>query len=262
MKKLLIFVLFLGFVSHNMMAQTLIDTKKVPETITKRFDKKYKSAQEVKWYQLGPAHDYMVKCLNQGLILEIKYTADGKEYYSKTEVEIGRLNSKIAEDLKHNHKDKKIQQAFLIEKGRRDKYYSVILHKSQGRKLPPLVYDAQYTFQGQYLTLYEPDLKPIEKKEYKADKYEEEMGEEAEAGDLNNVEYDQSIKKDDLPGPAVSYLKDNFDIEYRYRDIRIKKNKKYGEYYYVVLKKQGDKISYVHYFDTYGELIKVVEEEL
>jgi hypothetical protein len=254
MKKIVIIALLIGFFGQYGWGQTLIDTKKVPAKVIKKFETKNRGVKEVKWYIFDLEHDYLVKYLSNSLECQIRYDKLGKEISSKKEVELKSLNSKIADDLRKNHKDKKVYKAYLIVKGRKDKYYSVILHKSQGRKKPPLVYDAQYTINGSYLTLYEPEIELEEEEEYKADKYEESMDEDTE--DLESVEYDQKIKKDDLPSSVVKYLKKRYDIEYKYKDIRIKKNKKYGEYYYIELKKQGEKKKYIYYFDMYGKMIK------
>lgn len=260
MKKFFIFLLFVGFVSQYAYSQKLIDTKKVPAIVTKRFDKSYRNAKEAKWFIMELEHNYLVKFLDNTMEVEVLFNKDGKELSSKTQVPLSKLNSKISEDLRKNHRDKKVDKAYLIEKGRREKYYSVILLKSQGRKKAPLVYDAQYNFNGSYLTLYEPELEPIEDEEVEADKYEEKMSEETE--ELEGSYTEQKISKSDLPSPAINYLEDHFDLSYRYKEVYAKHNKKYGDYYYVVLKKQGEKKKYVHYFDMYGKLIKVDEVEL
>ncbi len=260
MKKIIIIALILGFFGQQAWSQTLIDTKKVPEKVVKKFTSKNRGVKSIKWYIYDLEHDYLVKYTSNGLEAQIRYDKTGKVISSKKEVELKSLNSKIADDLRKNHKDKKVIKAYLIVKGRKDKYYSVILHKSQGRKKPPLVYDAQYTFNGAYLTLYEPEPEIEKEAEYKADKYEEDM--DGDTSELDDVEYDQKIKKNDLPSPVTSYLKERYDIEYKFKDIRIKKNKRYGEYYYIELKKQGEKKKYIFYFDMYGKLIKSKVENL
>lgn len=260
MKKLFILLLFIAFVSQQSYSQKLIDAKKVPEVVTKRFDKSYRNAKEPKWYLVELEHDYLVKFLDNTLEYEVLFNNVGKELSSKKEVPLSKLHSKISEDIRENHRDKKVDKAYLIEKGRRDKYFSVILLKSQGRKKEPLVYDAQYNFNGSYLTLYEPELKVKPVKEEVDEKFQEEMDEDK--GELKGGYTDEKISKNDLPTPAINYLSENFDIEYRYKEIYAKHNKEYGNYYYVVLKKQGEKKKYVHYFDMYGKLIKVDEVEL
>jgi hypothetical protein len=147
------------------------------------------------------------------------------------------------------------QEAFYIEKGRRDKYYSIILHKSQGRKKPPLVYEIQYDKQGKFLTIYEPEIEEVAEDDNTDEDFLEELDEDL--SELKKgVDYDKKLSKKDLPGPAVVYLKKKHDIEYRYKLIQIQKNKKYGEHYYVELKKQGEKKKYIYYFDTKGKLLK------
>jgi hypothetical protein len=255
--KITVLLLLIGLFSQIGISQTLLDTKKVPANVIKKFSKKHRDVTEVKWYLYE--HNYMVKCLDKGLQSEIVYSSVGKELFSKSEVEIGSLNSKIADDLRANHKDKKIIAAYLYANGPRDKYYSVILHKSQGRKKPPLEYEAQYTFTGAYLTLYEPEINMDGPEEVKDDKYDKEM--DSEVDDFEDTVDDQKIKKGDLPSPIIQYVKDNFEYEYRYKEIWIKNNAKYGDFYYIVLKKQGEKKKFKLYFDTFGKFLnKEVEE--
>jgi hypothetical protein len=260
MKKLLLLLLLFGFASQYSFGQKLLDSKKVPTTITKRFAKKHRNAKEIKWFLLDQEHNYLVKYFDNSMECEAVYDKLGKELSSKTEVPLSKLNSKISEDLRTNHKDKNVDKAYLIVKGPREKYYSVILLKSQGRKKDPLVYEAQYNFNGSYLTLYEPEIPEEAEKEEGADKYEQKMEEETD--DLEGSYSEEKISKSDLPSPIVTYIKKNYDIAYKYKDIYAKHNKQYGDYYYIVLKKQGEKKKFIHYFDMYGKLIKVKEVEL
>ncbi len=258
MKKLFIILLLVGFVSQLTYSQKLINEKKVPTIVTKRFAKKYRNAKEQKWYIIELEHNYMVKFFNNAMETEVVYNNQGRMLSSKTEVPLSKLNSRIAEDLRKNHKDKKVKKAYLIVKGPREKYYSVILHKSQGRKKPPLVYEAQYNFNGSYLTLYEPEIEDSPKKE-KVDKFEEKVEND---NDIDGSYSDEKISKKDLPTQIIDYISNHFSVDYRYKEIYAKHNKKYGDYYYVVLKKQGEKKKYIHYFDMYGKLIKVKEVNL
>jgi hypothetical protein len=253
--------MLIGFFSNNSYCQTLIDVKKVPEAITKKFTKKYKTPQETKWFVIDPQKDYLVKFLNNGLDAEIKYDKLGKEIASKMQIEISKLNTKIADDIRKNHSDKKIDKAYLIISGPTQKYYSVILHKSQSRKKPPLVYDAQYNFQGVVITVYEPTIEEEKVEEDTQDKYGEKV--DKELSDLEEVEYDKSIKKDDLPSPAIDYLKERHDlIDYRFKEVRIRENKTYGEHYYVELKKQGEKKLFIYNFDIYGKMLSEEVQDL
>ncbi len=257
MKNTVLIILLIGLFSQIGISQTLVDTKKVPANIIKKFNKKHRDVKEVKWYLYE--HNYMVKCLERDLKTEIVYSSVAKELFSKSEVEIGSLNSKIADDLRANHKYKKIITAYLYVNGPRDKYYSVILHKSQGRKKAPLEYEAQYTFTGAYLTLYEPEIKLEGEKEIKDDKYD--MAMDSEVDDFEDSVDDQKVKKGDLPSPIIQYVKDNFEYEYRYKEIWIKNNAKLGDFYYLVLKKQGEKKKFKLYFDTFGKFLKREVEE-
>lgn len=260
MKKLILFLFLIGFTAQFSTAQKLINAKKVPAIVIRHFEKKYRHAEKPKWYILEKEHNYLVKFYIGKLRAEVTYTNAGRQIHSKMEVFISKLNSRIANDIHKNHRDKKVKEAFLIVNSPRDKYYSVILTKSQGRKKPPLVYEAQYNFNGSYLTLYEPEIKDDPKADKGPDKYEKEMDKETQ--ELEGGYQDQKIGKNDLPSPVISYLKKHYGIEYHYKEIFAKHNNKYGDYYYVVLKKQGEKVKHLFYFDMYGKLIKTKDVDL
>lgn len=253
MKHLMIVLLLLAFFSQGIIAQKLIKGKNVPKLVKDRFDRTFKKAESVKWFEDDNA--FVVKFLERGNKCEATIDRTGKIVMTKKAIPLKQLSSKIADDLRKNHKKLDPQEAYYIEKGRREKYYSIILHKSQGRKKPPLVYEIQYDKQSRFLTIYEPEMKEEEPEDNKDEKFLDDLDEDL--SDLEeDVDYDKKLNKKDLPGPAVAYLDKKFDIEYRYKVIKLQKNKKYGEHYYVERKKQGDDVRYLFWFDTKGKLLK------
>jgi len=251
---ILLFVAF--FFSMGLWAQKAIDTKKVPSATQKAFKRKNSRSTDVKWFEDRDNRLYHVKFKENGSPAEVIITYDNKIIEKKTDVAYKMLPSKIRENLKKDYKKLKFHKATLIVKGRKDKYYSIIMHESQGRKKAPKVWEIQYTLQGKLLTVYEPEEEIVEE-EYQADRYEETL--DAEATELQGKVRDEKVSKKELPTGITSYMEKHYDYEYRYKEILLKTNAKYGQYYYIVMKKQGEKVKYVHYFDTMGKLIKVEE---
>lgn len=258
MKKLLpIFVLF--FFTLSVSGQTLIDTKKVPENVKKAFKRKNSRATEVKWFEDRDDRQYTVKFKENGVKCWVLTDFEGIILEKHTDITYKGLPERIRINLKEDYKKLKFYSAESIVKGRKDKYYSILLHESQGKKKKPLVWEIQYTLQGNFLTFYEPVV-DAEEEEYEADNMDLKMDEEA-AG-LEGKVRDEKVDKKELPTAITKYLKDNYDHEYRAKEILLKSNTKYGQYYYIVMKKQGEKMDYIHYFDTNGKLIKKQEQNL
>ncbi len=254
---LLLFIAF--FFTVSLWAQKAIDTKKVPAATQKAFKRKNSRSTDVKWFEDRDKRLYTVNFKENGSPAEVIITYDNKIIEKKSDVEYKMLPSKIRENLKKAYKKLKFHKAKLIVKGRKDKYYSIIMHESQGRKKAPKIWEIQYTIQGKLLTVYEPEEEIVEE-EYEADRYEQHL--DAETGELQGKVRDEKVSKKELPTGITSYMKKHYDYEYKYKEILLKSNSKYGQYYYIVMKKQGEKVKYVHYFDTMGKLIKVKEVSL
>jgi hypothetical protein len=177
----------------------------------------------------------------------------------RTETSYKKLPEKIKAALKKDYKKLDFVSAEKVEKGKKDRYYSIIMHEKQGRKKKPLVWEIQYNLQGKFLTAYEPD-RDYGDEEIKNDRYDEMMDEDTE--ELQETVRDEPVDKKDLPTAILEYLKKNYDSEYRAKEILLKYNYKYGQYYYIVMKKQGEKREFIHYFDINGKLLKKRERDL
>ncbi len=254
-KVLLLAFLMMGATSFG---QKLIDTKKVPDNVKRTLKKKASRATDVKWFKDG--HDYIAKYKLNDQPSEAHINMDAILTLLKTKVDPRKLPSAIQKDLSQRHKKKKIYEAYSIVKSRRDKYYSIILHKSQGRKKPPLVYEVQYTFQGKYITTFEPEIEIVEEEATGPSKFDKDVDKDMDK--LKEKVRDEKVKRKDLPSKIETYLKANFDHEYTAKEIFLKSNTKYGQYYYIVMKKQGEKKKFIHFFDLEGNLLKKRVETL
>ncbi len=253
MKHLSFLLLFFIFAGYSTAAQELIKPSEVPSNIIRRFEQKNRNVSDTKWYR-NEHKTYTAIFIDKGNKTEITLDSGGKVIKKVQIIKLEKLNNKISTDLKKNHKDLDAISATLIEEGRNDKYYSIILHKSQGRKKAPLVYEIQYDFQGKLITMYEPEEADIIEESNKKDSYDDDLDEDLE--DLEEVEYNVDIKKSGLPGPAGAYLKKRFDLDYHYPTIRLNKNQRYGPHYFVEVRKIGEGKTYQFWFDTHGNLLR------
>lgn len=259
MKKKLLLILFLiGAVASY--GQKLIDEKNVPKEIISVFKKKMPGSTEAKWFQKDQI--FTVKYMSKEYPGEAQFTREGVILMTKLGIDPETLPASVQTDLAKTQKGKRIHEAFLITKGKKEKYYSIILHEKQGRKQEPLVYEAHYTMQGKLITIYEPQIEEetVEDQEEKPSKFSKEVDEEVE--ELKEKVKDEKISRKDLPSEAESYLTENFDHEYRAKEILVKSNSEYGQYYEVIMKKQGEKIEHILLFDYKGNLLKRKEVQL
>lgn len=251
MKQLTLLLLIIS-ISGITYAQELVRTSDVPTSISRRFEQKNRSATKVKWYR-NPNKSYIAEFVDNGNQTSVTINQEGKVVKKIVAIKLKELNNKISTDLRKNHKDLDAISATLIEEGRKNKYYSIVLHKDQGRKKEPLVYEIQYDLQGKFITMYEPEIED-DTEEYKSDDYANELDEDLE--DLEEIEYNVDIKKSGLPGPAGAYLKKRFDLDYHYPTIRLNKNMRYGPHYFVEARKIGEGVTHQFWFDTDGKLLR------
>lgn len=242
--------------SLGMNAQKLIKQEDVPRDVVKRFEKKFRGASKVKWFKVEKVN-YLVKFEmneNEG---EAHLDKMGVITGSKLEVDADKLPSRAYQYLKDEHKRKKVHRVYSVTEGRKDQYFSVILHESQGRKKSPLVYEVQFDRAGKYLTTFTPNVEDEVAVEER-DRFIERVSDEQ----VEDVSDEMEVRKKDLPSDVLNYLDTHYDYEYREKEIKLITTKEMGQVYYVVMKKQGEKVDHVHYFSLEGKLLKKEEIEL
>ncbi len=179
MKSTLIILITL-FMAISAMPQKLVNEKKVPEKVKKSFKKKASQASEAKWFALETV--YTVKYYINEKEGQMEIDTSGKILSTKTEIIYDKLPTQAKIDLEENHRKKKIEIVYYIEKSKKDKYYSVIALEKRGRKEEPAKYEIQYDTQGKLITIFEPEEAPIDDEdeggEEEISKEEEEMDEE------------------------------------------------------------------------------------
>ncbi|MBN2747257.1 MAG: hypothetical protein JXR34_11075, partial [Bacteroidales bacterium] len=118
----------------SVFSQKLIEEKKVPEAVLRTFKKKAGGATEIKWFQ--KSHEFTAKYKIGEYTGEATFSREGDLILKKTGMDFKKLPVKILDDLAKEHRNKRIHEVFMVEKGRKEKYYSIILHQKQGRKKP------------------------------------------------------------------------------------------------------------------------------
>ena len=250
---LLISIFMLSTVAIN--AQELIKEEDVPENVKRSFERRNKRATQIKWFKVDKKN-YLVKFSGRNGKTTVHIDKEGVIDKTVSESSEDDLPSRAHEYLKENHRRKKIHEVNYVERGRKDRYYSVILHERQGRKKPPKVYEVQFDKSGRYITTFLPELEDdntLSSVQGKT-KFMEEVDEELD--DLSEEEDVIQVDIKEIPTPAAEYLDKRFDYEYSAETCKIIKTKEYGQVYYIVMKKQGDKTRHVHYFDLKGKLLK------
>lgn len=251
---LLVFVLF-GFYCS---AQVLIEATKVPKPVQEAFKKRASKSTQIKWFKVKEG--FLVKYTFGGETEETLFDKMGEQLKDKVSFNIEKLPKIIVDDIDQNQKKKEIYEAYVVTEGRKDKYYCIILHEQKKRKEEPVVFEIQYTMQGKMITIYEPlaeveEVAPVDEEPNKS-----EIKLEAEAEQLAENAVGDKVKIKDLPTEITDYISANYDYNYSYKESKIIEHQTYGEVYCIIMKRQGEKKQYVHYFDVKGKLLEKTEE--
>jgi hypothetical protein len=255
-KILLLLIVIVGLSVFESTAQTLIKEEDVPENVRFTFERRYKRAEKVKWFKVDK-RNFIVKYESADGEAEVHIDRDGVISLTKTKVDETQIPSRALDYLRENHRRLRVHKVYFIERGRRDRFYQVFLHESQGRKKPPKVYEVQFDNSGRYITTFYPEYEP-EEEELEPTEFAEEIDEDLD--ELQEVEEELDVSIKEIPSKASIYLKENFDYEYSDKICRIINHEEHGRVYYIVMKKQGEKVSYAHYFDLKGNLIEKFTE--
>lgn len=239
----------------NTNSTKVILEKDVPELVLKDFNRKYSRAQEVVWLKDGDKYIsnyylYDEKCKNI-------YKKDGTLEKVIKEVFYNDLRPNIHDYMNEHYKYLKIDSCFLVEEGRKNRYYRIVGYEKV-RGVDPEDYpvtEIQFTSIGQFLTAILPDPIDNDNDEYIDEDFKEEVEEEMQEGTFENSG-DQNITKKELPSTALEYLALNFDYDWRYDVVQIRETEEWGQVYYVKMKLEGNKDYVEHYFDIKGKLLK------
>lgn len=231
----------------------IIPESKVPEIVVKDFKRKLSKATNVYWQKKN--YDFLAKYKINGLKGQILYDRDGVLKIYREEKSLEKIHPQIQKYISENYKSHKYDKIEFVQEGRKEKYYSVIIYEKKKKKDEPVYTEVQFTTAGRYLTTYEPEIEYEDDDEdiWADDKFAEKADEDLD--ELKEVK-EQNISKRELPSVALDYLNENFDNDWNWKELMIKNHKKYGNVYYVLLKREGQKLSIEHYFDINGELLE------
>lgn len=252
---LLISIFMLSTVAIN--AQELIKEEDVPENVKRSFERRNKRATQIKWFKVDKKN-YLVKFNGRYGKSEVSIDRDGVIDQTVSESSEDDLPSRAFEYLRENHRRKKIHEVNYVQRGRKDRFYKVILHERQGRKKPPKVYEVQFDHSGRYITTFLPEPEDDAPEDIGKTDFMEDIDEDLE--ELSEKEEEIEVDIKEIPTPASEYIDKNYNYEYSPQVCKIITSEEFGRVYYIVMKKQGDKTRHVHYFDLKGKLLKKEEK--
>ncbi|MFO8054347.1 MAG: PepSY-like domain-containing protein [Bacteroidales bacterium] len=231
-------------------AQDTLKTKEVPDIVVQNFERRNRGVENTIW--LKENDKFLVS-------YETRRGEEETKYYTKTgELEktvkiipLDELRSNMLEYIDSEFRNYTPYKAYYIEKGRRDRYYSILMHHRKADDPPDT--EIQFDQSGRFLTvenLYFPE-ENTEEPEIDAD-FAEQV--DTDVSEISAVEYGESVKLKELPSKALDYIQQVYPRPFRVKKATVEKLK--GKpIYEVFVKKQGDDYYYALHFTFDGELL-------
>lgn len=232
---------------------TPVSEKSLPEAVAAEFKRTFSKSIEVNWYKKD--FIFKVKFIKDGKKVTADYDRMGPLLLSRITLSEGDLHPSIKKYLYENYKNSLVRSGEMVEKGK-EKYVRVFIYDIKSKEAKPPLTEIQFTPIGKFITKFEPDQIENEPEEViysKDEKFAKKV--EKETDDLMDNK-DQKVKQKELPSPAIDYIAANFDYNWRWEIISLKTTEEFGQIYYVVMKKGGQKERIEHFFDLYGKLLK------
>lgn len=252
----LLLLLLIPFVTNG---QDTLKTKEVPENVRESFERRNRRVENTVWVKEGDK--FIVSYENRRGEKENKYYNEQGEMEKMVQKQhIDNIRDNMMEYIEKNYPYYEPYELYYIEKGRRDRYYSIYMrHKKPDN--PPKT-EIQFSKSGQFITI--KNLYIPEKKEEEEDKLDEDFAEKVkqDTDELKTVE-EGEVKKKNLPSNILDYIEEFYPYPYRMKSANLK-NTDEGPIYIVIMKIQGKDHHYKLTFNYNGKNLKdekVYEED-
>ncbi len=234
----------------------------VPPVVLKEFTRRVKKANETSWLDVDTAYRADFKTGNSDAYALFTKEGEWIKTSMKMKAKFKNLHPGIQRYFAENMEAFSFQYAEDVHEAPNEKYFNVvILDKTDdplaGEELLPT--QLHFTKSGKHVATFYPDYS-VERYQKPTDKKWEKTASDNKVAAAGGEVSEKDISRKDLPTKAQAYLNKNYDNEWRTRVCRAIEDETHGILYYVVMKKQGQNLSYEHYFDLEGNLIEEAED--
>lgn len=240
-------------------AQDTLKTSDLPTDVKRNFERRNRNIDGEVW--LKDSNNYLVTYENRRGYKESKYydkTGELLKTVQKQPVE--EIRSSMMDYIDENYGRYEPYEMYFIEKDRRERYYSILMHHKKADDPPET--EIQFDQSGRFITIYNLYIPDKEKVEPEIDEdFAEQVDEEAER--LSTTIREREVKKKNLPSSVLDYVEEAYPYPFRMKSSRLT-NSPDGPLYIIIMKEQGDDFYYKLTFNYSGEIVsdeKVYEED-
>lgn len=249
------------YVTEDMDAKyhSALKKSEVPDVVLESFERRNRNAGQTIWTRDG--ENYVVTYTNRyKKEVEKYYTEEGELIKTVQKEDLDEIRSSMLEYIDDNYGKYRPYEAYYVEKGRRDRYYKILMHHKKADDPPET--EIQFDQSGNFITifnLYIPEDEDKEEEEIDED-FAEELDEDAD--ELAQRVNEKEVKKKELPTSALKYINDNYPYPFRMKKAQLK-NSSRGPIYDVKMKQQGEDFFIRLKFTNNGKIFsdKKIEED-
>jgi hypothetical protein len=230
---------------HNAMKKS-----EVPEAVLESFERRNRNVGQTIWTKDGDR--YVVTYTNRyKKEVEKFYSEEGELIKTKQKEDLDDIRPSMLEYIDDNYRKYKPYEAYYVEKGRRDRYYSILMHHKKADDPPET--EIQFDQSGNFITVF--NLYIPEEDEDEEEKIDEDFAEELDedAQELSQRVDEKEVKKKELPTSALKYIEDNYPYPFRMKKAELR-NSSRGPIYVVKMKEQGEDFFIRLKFTNNGEI--------
>lgn len=238
-------------------AQDTLRTSEVPDIVVNNFERRNRGVENTVWFKEDD--HFLVSYTTRRGDEETKYyDENGRLQRTVQKVPVSDIRSNMMDYIRSEYRNYRVQRAYFIEDGRRDRYFSIIMHHRHASDPPET--EIQFDQSGRFITivnLYIPEDDDKEEEEF-----DPAFARQLEADDLKVTEdlIGQEVRRRELPTKALQHIRDNYPRPpYRMESAIIDRSPR-GPIYNVVLKIQGEDHHFRLKFLFNGELISDEKE--
>lgn len=230
----------------------------VPAPVTAAFNKKYKGASEVSWYQM--AEDFGADFVLKELRHEAVYTATGTWIQTKEEMYPDAIYAPVQKYLDTEYSRHEVAYAEKVTRAdRNNSYYVEVLVRERGVKDPPVT-QLFFDNTGRVTRAIQPQVSDTEggyvQDESTNPRFDKQMERDIE-GLQQGTPKQKKLREQELPTGITSYIYGRYPNSVKIREAVIEEETEWGSAYRISISKEGlMQSAYNLYFDMQGNLLQ------
>jgi hypothetical protein len=230
----------------------------IPAAVLKEFNRRLKKPADANWMFVDTAYRVDYKMGNNDAYALFKPDGPWILTSVKMKAKFKNLHPGVQRWFAENMDAFTFQYAEDVSIAPNEKYFNiVVLDKNDdvpiGGQLMPT--HLHFTKSGKHIGTFYPDYDVDELVVKEDKKWKKTASDAAVSGAAGNITGEREINRRELPSKAQEFLTKKYDHEWRTTTCTAMDDEEYGMLYYVVMKKQGQDLTFEHYFDIHGNLV-------